>query len=969
MNNEQEIAREGIIRDIYLLYELSLAIGQSLDLQENCERFCNALIARKNINYAAIWIKNEFLTQIENPKKSSLVYAQPEVKAEKKQITNKHEVYKLLKKETASIIKQEDEIFEKIIFEKNINSGSYAIFALENIGFLKLYVENEELFDTTFINMMFNVVRKFAVSIQGCLYHQKSIYEAEAKLRVQASLQEKDILYRSVVESLNEGLVITDTEDKILFINSRMETISGYKLEEVVGNKAYELFLEEKDWPDLESKIDTRLAGEAEQYEVQQIKKDGTKWWSQINASPHLGTNEEIIGTIGAVTDITERKQTEQNLRNSEEQIRLIIDTALDAVVIIDENGRVINWNPQAESVFGWSKKEMMGRFLGETIIPYHHRSGHRRGMERYHATGEGPVLNKRIELTALRRNGDEFPIELAIAPVEIDGKKIFSAFIRDITKQKQAAADLMEASRKAEASANAKERFLANMSHEIRTPMNAIVGMSNLLNKTSLNEKQTQYIDALKKSADSLLYIINDILDFSKIGSGKLALENIAFSLHDLLRNLVAAIQYKVDEKGIDLTFDIDPNIHKVLKGDPIRLNQILLNLVNNAIKFTNKGSVDLECKLIAQTVDVNTIEFNIADTGIGIEADKIDSIFDSFSQADESITRRFGGTGLGLAICKQLVELFGGTIKVQSQLNKGTIFSFVLNLPKGKESELANHIVEQADVAFDLEGYKVLLVEDNEMNLFLAKTILLDGKMNVDTACNGLEAVDKVMENEYDIILMDVQMPLMSGIEATQKIRTELKLNIPIIALTANAIKGDNDKCLQAGMNAYIAKPFETTTLFSEIAALLSNRKKEQAAILETPKKRKEKQDPKIVAIKVKEEAILYSTKKLAAVAKGNDDFVKHMMRKFIEQSKIGLVEIKQQYDNKNWLEVKKAAHKFKPSLDFMDVNSLKKEIRLIEKYAAEETNLDQLPDLINYLENTCHLIIAQIEKDLVE
>lgn len=397
----------------------------------------------------------------------------------------------------------------------------------------------------------------------------------------------------------------------------------------------------------------------------------------------------------------------------------------------------------------------------------------------------------------------------------------------KDITERKRTEWEILESKLEAERTAKAKSEFLSNMSHEIRTPMNAIIGLSELLLKENLSEKQLENLKSIKYSADNLLVIINDILDFSKIESGKIDFEQINFDLYSKVHEIRKTFVFKAEEKGIGLKVNIDERVPQFLSGDPFRLNQILLNLLSNAIKFTKEGRVNLEIQLVKENKDAVSLEFSVSDTGIGIPKDKLAHVFESYTQAYTDITRRFGGTGLGLAITKQLVEMQGGVISLSSEVGKGTTFSFVLELKKGV-TEAAGDISDMvADLLEkrDFEGMRVLLVEDNPMNQFVANQVLELWNIKVDFADDGLQAVNLLQEHDYALVLMDLQMPVMSGYEATAFIRDRTNRarnpEIPIIALTADAFPETRKKVMESGMNDFVTKPLEQNDLYSKIKA----------------------------------------------------------------------------------------------------------------------------------------------------
>ncbi|MCO6500018.1 MAG: response regulator [Vicingus serpentipes] len=387
---------------------------------------------------------------------------------------------------------------------------------------------------------------------------------------------------------------------------------------------------------------------------------------------------------------------------------------------------------------------------------------------------------------------------------------------------------ELIEEKQVAEKARELQSQFLSNMSHEIRTPMNGILGMARLLQKTKQTKEQEKYINAIYTSADNLMVIINDILDFSKIEAGKVVLEEISFNIRERFKVLHDILILKANEKGISLDFSIEENVPDWLIGDPVRLNQIILNLTSNAVKFTKKGVVKVNVKALAEKGEKIKLRCTVKDTGMGIPKDKLHNIFSSFTQASSATTREYGGTGLGLTISKQLVEIQGGKIFVESEEGKGSTFGFSIEYlidTTNKNNIIQKPILKDKGASSSLNNLKVLLVEDHEINQMLAITVLEGWDFKVDLAVNGKEAVEKVADGQYDIVLMDIHMPIMDGYEATRNIREELNSNIPIIAMTASALIGDNQKCFDAGMNDYISKPFDTKLILEKIKFQISN------------------------------------------------------------------------------------------------------------------------------------------------
>jgi PAS domain S-box-containing protein len=513
--------------------------------------------------------------------------------------------------------------------------------------------------------------------------------------------------------------------------------------------------------------------------------------------------------------EIEKRKEAEKALRYSRQAYKTLVETAPDIIYRVNADGYFTYVNPIGFELSGYTEDEVYNmRYIDVVRDDYKKRVGAfyiKQVRDKRESTYlEFPMENKRNREIWVGQK-----VQLIYKDGKYDG---ILAIARDITEFRRIREDLKKAKVEAEASSKAKEAFLANMSHEIRTPMNAIIGMSRLLKQTDINNEQAKYLNAISSSSSNLIVLINDILDLSKIESGKLELEQLGFSLSDLLDSLFYAQKLLADQKGIEFHYTVDSEIPNALLGDPYRLNQILTNLINNAIKFTPKGRVELSVKLVNAKKKTNIIEFSVKDTGIGISRENLNSIFDAFSQADTSITRKFGGTGLGLAITRHLVSIMDGELDVQSTAGVGTVFKVRLPLKKADKIEVKVEEKLESDL-LDLEGLSLLIVEDNRINRLLAFTLLDKWGVNYDWSENGKDAIEKLANKKFDIILMDMQMPVMDGLEATRFIRNELHLDIPIIALTANAFKDDADKCLQSGMNDVITKPFEPSILYNKI------------------------------------------------------------------------------------------------------------------------------------------------------
>jgi PAS domain S-box-containing protein len=648
--------------------------------------------------------------------------------------------------------------------------------------------------------------------------------ESNISLRAKISAQElAEEKYRSIITNMKLGLLEVDREEKILFANQSFIEMSGYGLNELLGKKSSDIFLQGEGSKLMKNKNISRMRGRSDAYEIEiRDKKGDIRWWL-ISGAPRFDNSGDLAGSIGIHLDITNQKLLE-------------------------------------------------------------------------------------IELT--------------------------------------------EAKELAEESTKSKETFLANMSHEIRTPMNAIIGMSTQLAKTNLDSTQQFYLETIHSASDNLLVIINDILDFSKIDAGKLQLERIGFGPKELLNSALRVLSHRAEEKGLSLNnVFFDPAISPVLMGDPYRLNQVLINLISNAIKFTEKGKVDISCDVLNDSLLSQTIQITVKDTGIGMEANFLDCLFEKFSQEDASVTRQHGGTGLGMSICKDLINLMGGEIHVKSKKGIGSTILLKIKFDKGTFENLPEKPIFEVDskILFDK---KVLLVDDNQMNRLVAATILSNHGAIITTAQNGKEAVEILEKIPFHIVLMDIQMPVMDGVEATAIIRSKISKELPIVALTANAIKGDNDKYLAAGMNGYLSKPFIEKDLLNMVALWLNKIESVKFAFSDSTSADK-----------------LYDLTILQNIGRGDNEFVDKMISLFIAETPAKLIAMEQSYRLHDYKAMSEIAHQIKPILDNLGIFSLREPIRIIEKTGQQELNNTDIPLLLKTLRTTISLVIDALQTEITE
>jgi PAS domain S-box-containing protein len=644
-----------------------------------------------------------------------------------------------------------------------------------------------------------------------------------------------------------------------------------------------------------------------------------------------------------------------------------LIEASLDPLVTISTEGKITDMNEATANITGKSREQLTGtNFFDYFTEP-------QKAREVYlEAFANGSVADS--PLTLRHKDGKLTDVLFNGSVYKDDRGNVLGAVVvaRDITEQKRIATELNEAkifaelatgiaeeakakaesaTRIAEDAVKAKQQFLSNMSHEIRTPMNAIIGFTKVVLKTALSVKQKEYLSAIKISGDALIVLINDILDLAKVDAGKMTFEKTPFKLRASISSMLHLFETKIQEKNLALVKEYDNRIPEVLIGDPVRLHQIILNLVSNAVKFTTKGKIIVRVLMLSEDEEKVTIEFAVTDTGIGIAENKIKNIFDDFQQATSGTSRLYGGTGLGLAIVKQLVEPQGGSISVTSVINEGSTFSFILSFQKTKaEAELIAEVVE---LDSEMKNIKVLVVEDIALNQLLMKTLLDDFGFERDIAGNGQIAIEKLQARSYDIILMDLQMPVMNGFEATEYIRNTMNSKIPIIALTADVTTVDLAKCKAVGMNDYIAKPVDERVLYSKIVGLV--------------KKPVFRSIPKEIDKAVVEKLKCIDLKYLNQRTKSNPAIMMEMISLYLEQTPPLINTMKQSLLDQDWTSLRSAVHKMIPSFSIMGISTdFENMAKKVQEYSSIKEQTHEIHDLVIQLENVCLQACKELEEE---
>ncbi len=762
----------------------------------------------------------------------------------------------------------------------------------------------------------------------------------------------------SLIEASLDPLVTINTKGKITDMNEATVNIIGMTREKLTGSDFFDYFTEPQKAREVYQEVFAKGSVSDSPLTLRHI--NGKLTDVLFNGSVYKDDADNVLGVVIVARDVTAQKLLSKYSLT-------LIEASRDPLFAISPEGKITDMNQATVKITGESREHLIGRdFSNYFTDPDKARQGYQQVFTAGFVA-DFPLTIIDGELTDVLFNGSVYKDDrgnvlgaVVVARViteqkriekELTEARVFAELATEIAEVAKSKAET--ATRTAEDAVKAKQQFLSNMSHEIRTPMNAIIGFTKVLLKTDLSTKQKEYLSAIKISGDSLIVLINDILDLAKVDAGKMTFEKTPFKLALSISAMLHLFETKIQEKNLELVKEYDNKIPEVLVGDPVRLHQIILNLVSNAVKFTTKGKITVSVRLIAEDEENVTIEFAVTDTGIGILETKLEKIFENFQQASSGTSRLYGGTGLGLAIVKQLVEPQGGTISVKSKVDEGTTFSFILSFKKtNAEAELDTGI-EELDT--EIRNIKILVVEDIALNQLLMKTLLDDFGFERDIAANGKIAIEILQTKSYDIILMDLQMPEMNGFEATEYIRKTMNSKIPIIALTADVTTVDLAKCKAVGMNDYIAKPVDERLLYNKIVGLVK----------------------KPILIKIKEDSEEDTgSQKLRCIdmayllhrTKSNPELMREMISLYLEQTPPLITAMTKSLHDQDWTALYAAVHKIIPSFSIVGISTdFENMARKVQEYASTQQQTEGISNMVLQLENICLQACKELEEEL--
>lgn len=817
------------------------------------------------------------------------------------------------------------------------------------------YVEYEAKYETQkgpqWLRISHSPVREDGNIITGAAIVTSDI--TSIKLN-EEKVQQANQKIRAMLASTNEGFYMIAPDHTIILVNEAGKKIMWLTTNKLCreGDSILQFIKPERETV-FQKIFENVLSGRVEENELFFETMDG-ELWIHNTYFPVRDEMNRVIAVCISVKNVTEVKLVDQaweKLREEREEYQFRLQSILDNTPLImfvkDLNGRYLLINRSFKEAFSVTEEQV----IGKTDFDFENDDDairYREADELVVSTLEHVQTDETVQMADGEHN-------LLIVKFPLFDKDDIvygvGGIATDITERVQSRAKLVEAKRKAEAAEALQEQFLANMSHEIRTPLNGIIGMTNILQHTALTGEQQEFVQIIRHSSDNLLMLINDILDLSKIKAGKLTVESLPFSLKDMLQQVVAPFRLKASEKKLSFALHADENLPADVIGDPLRITQVLTNLLSNALKFTDKGSISLAVKLVQKEGEKVTLSFMVSDTGIGIPADRLESVFENFEQAATETTRKYGGTGLGLSITKTLTEMMGGSIVVTSEPEKGTIFRVHLCLYEVNEHEKPKQAVAMPALQNHLlTGKTILVAEDNEINQKVIRHTLQRIGIVPTITGNGKEAVELLEEgHRFDLIILDLQMPLMNGFQTSTYIRKKLLLNTPIVAMTASALRNEKMKCFELGMNEYLTKPFEPAQLFAVLQRFLTNQPAVKNETIVTERKETE----------------LYNLSHLYEME--DNDYVCEVLQLFLDTTPVLLSEIHEAALYENWEQVHKKAHKLKSSLGILQMNLMLGVITTVEQQAKEEDNVERIPDGLKRVNELFELIKPMIQAEL--
>lgn len=905
-----------ILHDLSLQYELALALAHSIDLEENISYFMGKLIRLKNLSFGAVYVYEQDA--------SRLVFAYPFAEAGVTKLSGNEEISLKARKMWVGEVSRKGDVYS-ILWN---NEGYLAYISLGPNAMMVLGrksnpIEEQELYQLE------EIIRKFQASIDSCLVYQINHKQQNIITRQSRS-------YKQFFKENPLAMVVTDKEDMlVLHINKLFADLM--EVDQVPENTTLcELFDVPKGYKERFSMaLETGV-------ELKKKNSQGEELILDVSAREFVMDDRHSY--LFVVRDITKQRTAEVNFTLARQRLETLIQNWDSAILLEDENRKIVLVNKKFVELFGIpaEPEQILGADCSQSA------------EQSKHLFKDPDAFVKRIEelLKQSTKVGGEVMEMVDCTVVERDYVPIYLGQeykghlwqYRDITLKKLYEQELIEAREKASSAAAAKQRFLSTMSHEIRTPLNVILGMAKLLQNTQLPKKESQFLSAIHQSGDHLLHLINDILDYSRMEAGSMELNPRPVAIEKWVNQIDKGYGMMAKERGLNFLIHVDDQLPAAIEIDKTRLNQIIFNLLNNSLKFTQKGKIELE--IIKGKGDRLLIA--VKDTGKGIAKDRLPSIFDTFTQEDQTISSQYGGSGLGLSIVRQLVQLMGGEINVESSVGEGT--GFYIDLPlvearKPEENQEEQLAVENA--TSDLSSLKVLLAEDHEMNVLLVENILQEWGISIEVAKNGREAVDLAKQKEFDLILMDVQMPEMDGYSAMKEIRS-FNYQGQIVALTANVSEQDKNTALESGFDHYLPKPLESEDLWKLL-----------------------KRIPSITSLnssKVGQEEIPFHVHSyILHKLRGNEDAAMKMVLLFVDNTRAITKEIEQFDFNSQANKVARQFHKLKSSFRMMGLLELADDIEEIEQGIKEGKQVEE--SQLNRLLDDIRIIINQIDDHFIK